>query len=101
MAQKMSGFGVTILTHDPFIDPQAAEANGATLVSMEKLFAESDFISVHTPLTKETHHLIGSALLDRMKPTSFLVNTSRGPVTVSYTHLDVYKRQGLSVDSRQ
>jgi len=80
VAQKMSGFGVTILTHDPFIDPQAAEANGATLVSMEKLFAESDFISVHTPLTKETHHLIGSALLDRMKPTSFLVNTSRGPV---------------------
>jgi D-3-phosphoglycerate dehydrogenase / 2-oxoglutarate reductase len=80
VAQKMSGFGVTILTHDPFVDAQTAEANGAALVSMEKLFAESDFISVHTPLTKETHHLIGSALLGRMKPTSFLVNTSRGPV---------------------
>ena len=76
----MSGFGVTVLTHDPFIDRQTAEANDVTQVSVEKLFAESDFVSVHTPLTKETHHLIGSRLLSLMKPTSFLVNTSRGPV---------------------
>ncbi len=80
VAQKMSGFGVTILTHDPFIDEPTAKAHRAALVSMEKLFAESDFISVHTPLTKDTRHLIGSRLLNRMKPTSFLVNTSRGPV---------------------
>jgi D-3-phosphoglycerate dehydrogenase len=80
VAQKMSGFGVTILTHDPFIDESTAEAHRAALVSMEKLFAESDFISIHTPLTKDTRHLIGSRLLNLMKPTSFLVNTSRGPV---------------------
>ncbi|MGA8232181.1 MAG: C-terminal binding protein [Candidatus Acidiferrales bacterium] len=80
VAQKMKGFGMTISTSDPFIDEQTAKAHGTALVSMEKLFAESDFISVHTPLTKETRHLIGPRLLELMKPTSFLVNTSRGPV---------------------
>jgi D-3-phosphoglycerate dehydrogenase len=80
VAQKMSGFGVRILAFDPFIDRQTAEAHGATLISIEKLFAESDFVLVHTPLTKDTRHLIGSTLLGLMKPTSFLVNTSRGPV---------------------
>jgi D-3-phosphoglycerate dehydrogenase len=80
VAQKMSGFGVTMVTYDPVIDQPTAQAHGATLVSMEKLFAESDFISIHTPLTKETHHLVGAKILGLMKPTSFLVNTSRGPV---------------------
>ncbi len=80
VAQKLKPFGVKILAYDPFIDPKIAEAQGVALVELEKLLAESDFVSVHTPLTKDTRHLIGARLLGLMKPTSFLVNTSRGPV---------------------
>lgn len=80
VAQKLQPFGVKILAHDPFIDRNTAETRGVALVSLEKLFSESDFVSVHTPLTKDTRHLIGARLLGLMKPTSYLVNTSRGPV---------------------
>jgi D-3-phosphoglycerate dehydrogenase / 2-oxoglutarate reductase len=80
VAEKLKPFGVRILAFDPFVDPKTAEAHGVALVSLEKLFAESDFVSIHTPLTKDTRHLIGARLLGLMKPTSFLVNTSRGLV---------------------
>ncbi|MFO7494867.1 MAG: NAD(P)-dependent oxidoreductase, partial [Desulfobacterales bacterium] len=48
--------------------------------SLDALLAEADFISLHVPLTPATHHLIGAAELRRMKPSAFLINTSRGPV---------------------
>ena len=68
----------TILACDPYIDPR--DADGVQLVSLEEVLAASDFVSVHTPLTPETRGMIGAAQLARMKPTAFLVNTSRGPV---------------------
>lgn len=80
VAQKLKPFGVRIIAYDPFIDPKMAEAQGVILVGLEKIFTESDFVSIHTPLTKDSRHLIDAHLLGLMKPTSFLVNTSRGPV---------------------
>jgi D-3-phosphoglycerate dehydrogenase / 2-oxoglutarate reductase len=80
VAQKMNGFGVKLLVFDPFLDPKIIAAQGAKPVDLETLFAESDYISIHTPLTKVTRHLVDAKLLARMKPTSFLINTSRGPV---------------------
>jgi glyoxylate reductase len=53
---------------------------GAQKVDMDTLLRESDFISVHVPLMPETHHLIGKRNLSMMKPTAYLINTSRGPV---------------------
>jgi glyoxylate reductase len=53
---------------------------GARQVGLETLLAESDFVSLHVPLTPDTHHLIDSAALAKMKPTAYLINTSRGPV---------------------
>ena len=47
---------------------------------MDELLAESDFVSLHVPLTEDTHHLINAEALIKMKPTAVLVNTSRGPV---------------------
>src|ERR1700694_3534360 len=47
---------------------------------LDRLLAESDFVSIHAPLKPETHHLIGARELGLMKPTSFLVNTARGPI---------------------
>ncbi len=80
LARKMSGFGMSILASDPYISSEVAAEYGVELVSLEHLLKESDLISVHTPLTDETRHLIGDAELRQMKPTALLVNTSRGGV---------------------
>jgi D-3-phosphoglycerate dehydrogenase len=79
-AQKIKGFGVRILAHDPWMSCAQARALGAQLVSLDFLLEQSDFISIHCPLTKETRHLIGERELRRMKPHAILMNTSRGPV---------------------
>jgi glyoxylate reductase len=81
MARRAHGFGMRILYYDPVIDAeQEARELGAQKVDLDILLRESDFISVHTPLTPETRHLIGSDQLTVMKPTAVLINTARGPV---------------------
>jgi phosphoglycerate dehydrogenase-like enzyme len=72
---------MTILYHDVGRAAEAVEAElGATFVPFEELLERSDFVSLHVNLTPETRGLIDAAALRRMKPTSILVNTSRGPV---------------------
>ena len=76
--------------------------------SLDELLAESDFVSLHCPLTPETHHLIGAAELSKMKPTAVLINTARGPVVdeqalltalrnkqIFGAGLDVYEREPM------
>ena len=79
-AQRAKALGLSVLTCDPYIQPQAAQDVGAELVSLEELMERSDFISIHVPLNDETRHLIGVAQLQRMKPTAYLINTARGSV---------------------
>lgn len=69
-----------LLAADPYVSPERAAALGVELVDLDTLLAESDFVTINTPLTAETHHMIGAAQLRRMKPTAFLVNTARGPI---------------------
>ena len=71
-------FGMKLLAYDPYPDHAFASAHGVTLVPFERLLTESDFLSLHLPVTAETHHLINRETLKRMKPTAFLVNTARG-----------------------
>jgi glyoxylate reductase len=81
VARRARGFNMRVLFYD-VIDPPAevvAEI-GAERVSLERIFAESDFVSLHTNLTAETRHLVNEERLRSMKPTAVLVNTSRGPV---------------------
>ncbi|MGY0056741.1 C-terminal binding protein [Streptomyces sp. LZ34] len=80
LAEKMAGFGMTVLAHDPFADPSRAAALGVRLVDLDTLCRASDVLSVHAPLTAETEGLIGRAQFAAMKPTACLVNTARGPV---------------------
>jgi glyoxylate reductase len=81
VARRARGFGMRILYYDPRRVPPADEAAlGMTSASMDQVLAEADFVSVHALYTPETHHLIGEPQLARMKPTAYLVNTSRGPV---------------------
>jgi glyoxylate reductase len=80
VARRGRGFGMEILYHNRSRDEEAERELEARYLKLDELLQESDFLSIHTPLTQETHHLIGPEELEKMKPTSVLVNTSRGPV---------------------
>ncbi len=79
MARRAVGFDMRVIYYDPMETKQNPEIE-ATHVDFETLLEESDFISLHTPLTPDTHRLINSDALGMMKQNAVLVNTSRGPV---------------------
>ncbi len=79
VARRARGFDMRILYHGGS-DVEAAAALGAQQVDLETLLQESDFVSLHVPLTQETRGLIGTQELRLMKPTAILINTARGPV---------------------
>ena len=74
------GFGMKIVYTDVKRNMDLEKNTGAKYRTLEKLLAESDYVSIHVPLLKSTHHLIGAKQLKMMKPTAFLINTARGPV---------------------
>lgn len=79
LAKKSSGIGFrTILVCDPLLDETTAKEAGVVNVSLEHLCHEADLISLHVPLSEKTRHLVGSDQLALMKPSTVLVNTSRG-----------------------
>jgi len=80
VARRLQTWDVRILAADPYVEPGHAVSVGARLVAIDELVAESDAITVHVALTDETRHLINEARLRAMKPTAYLVNSSRGPV---------------------
>jgi glyoxylate reductase len=80
VARRGRGFGMEVLYHNRSRKEDAEEELDARYADLEELLETADFVSVHTPLTDETRHLIGPGELDKMKPTAVLVNTSRGPV---------------------
>ncbi len=80
VAKKMAGFGVHIIAYDPMMNEEQARELGVTPVSFDQLLRESDYLSVHCPLTAETHHLFNEAAFRAMKPTAIFINTARGAV---------------------
>ena len=79
--RKLLGFDLAdVLVHDAFIPAEQIEEAGARPVGLDELLAQSDFVSLHVPLTDATRHLIDRDALGKMKPTAILVNTSRGGV---------------------
>jgi glyoxylate reductase len=74
------GFAMPVLYYDHNICADVEKDLGARRVSLEALLRESDFVSLHVPLTEATHHLIGQRELSLMKPTAILINTARGPI---------------------
>lgn len=79
VARRARGFSMRVLYSDPARRPEEKEL-GACWVEFDALLAQSDFISIHCPLTPETRGLFSAQALQRMKPTAMLVNTARGPV---------------------
>src|SRR5215213_8887695 len=80
VARRARGFGMEVLYHNRSRREEAEQELGASYMDLDDLLQSADFVSIHTPLTPETTHLIGADELDNMKPEAVLVNTSRGPV---------------------
>ncbi len=80
VARRGAGFGMRVLARDVAPDHAAAASLGVRLCDFDTLLAESDFVTVHVPLSPATRHLIDEAALRKMKPAAFLLNTSRGDV---------------------
>ncbi len=79
-ARKAAGLGMRVIAYDPYIPPSDFESVGATSVDFDTLMSTSDIVSLHVLLNAETRGMIDARALSLMKPTAFLVNTSRGPV---------------------
>jgi D-3-phosphoglycerate dehydrogenase len=80
VAHLARAFGMTVLAADPYTTPERAAAAGVTLMPLEEMLPQSDFVSVHAPLTPDTHHIVGTRTLPLFKRTAILVNTARGPL---------------------
>jgi D-3-phosphoglycerate dehydrogenase len=80
IAHRVSGFGITVIAHDPFVDPATIEAHGVEPVSFDHLLERSDFLVIQAPSTASTHHLFDETQLRRVKSTAILINTARGPI---------------------
>lgn len=99
-ARILLGFGARVLGYDPFPDPDF-NPPGFELVSLDQLLEQSDIISLHCPLTKDTHHVINEGSLQKMKDGIFLINTSRGGLVDSkaaITGLKTGKISALALD---
>ena len=73
-------FGMRHLGCDPYVTQEGVADVDVELVELDTLLAESDFVSISVPLSDKTHHLVGEAELNKMKPSAYLINTSRGPI---------------------
>jgi glyoxylate reductase len=111
VAKRATGFDMKILFYDVVPRPEM-EKLGAKKVDMDTLLKESDFVTIHVPLMKETYHLINEEKLKLMKKTAYLINNSRGPVVdekalyqalkegkIAGAALDVFEQEPTPVDN--
>ncbi len=114
LARRAAGFDMKVLYSDPYCDEdKGADVDAALRCDLDELLAESDFVSLHVPLTDDTQRLVDATALAKMKSTAVLVNTSRGPVvdsdalydalkagTIAYAALDVTDPEPLPGDHK-
>ncbi|MDD3982402.1 MAG: phosphoglycerate dehydrogenase [Candidatus Omnitrophota bacterium] len=112
VAKRAFSFGMRILAFDPFLSRQVAEELGIEIVELKELFKRSDFITIHTPLTADTKHLISTEQFALMKKGVRLVNCARGGIVdeaalaaavkegkVAGAALDVFEKEPVSPDN--
>jgi D-3-phosphoglycerate dehydrogenase len=102
-------FNMKVIAYDPYVK----QAEGIELYSsLDQVFQEADFISIHVPYVEQTHHLVNAKLLNLMKPDAYLINTSRGPLvdekalievlekgSIAGAGLDVFEKEPPSLDN--
>ncbi len=112
VAKRALGFDMRVLYYDVQRYPEAEPAYRAQYADLETVLRESDFVSIHTILSPETHHSFDDAKFKMMKPSAVLINTSRGPVvdpnalyraltsgTIAYAALDVTEPEPINMDN--
>ncbi|MEB3342559.1 phosphoglycerate dehydrogenase [Okeania sp.] len=112
VAKVAKAMGMKILAYDPFISAERAEQLGCSLVDMELLVKESDYITLHIPKTKETYHSLNAETFAKMKPTARIINCARGGIIdeaaladalkegkIAGAALDVYENEPLEAES--
>ena len=112
LCELLSGFGVTVLAYDPFMNEQAALERKVIPVTLDKLLESADIVSLHLPATEETKHLINADTIAKMKDGAYLINTSRGALVdeaallaalqsgkLSGAALDVFEKEPVTADN--
>jgi phosphoglycerate dehydrogenase-like enzyme len=112
VAKRLGAWGMKVLGYDPYVTQETVATLGVKMVSLEELLKESDVVTLHVVLNRETRGMIGKGELKRMKPTAFLVNTSRGPAikeadlvqalnenTIAGAALDVFDEEPMPMDN--
>ena len=89
-------FGMHVLAWSHNLTAERAAACGATLVSKDELLSQADIVTIHLVLSARTRHLIGEPELRRMKPTAYLVNTSRGPIVDEQALVQVLRQRAIA-----
>ncbi len=90
------GFGMKVLAYDPYPDKEFAKKSGVSYTELDEVFRESDIISLHCPLTKETRYIIDSSSLRKMKKNVFIINTSRGKLIDSEALLKALREKRIA-----
>jgi len=111
LARRLHGFEMQIVAYDPYVDAEKAATLGVRMTTLEEIMRLSDFVSLHVPVTDETRGMIGTEQLALMKPTAYLINTSRSAAIdmsaltdtlqekrIAGAGLDVYDREPLPPD---
>jgi D-3-phosphoglycerate dehydrogenase len=96
VAVRGAAFGMRLLAYDPFPDTAFAAHHHIALVPFERLAAESDFLTLHLPVSAESRYLINRQTLALMKPTAYLINTARGAVVCEADLLDALRNKRLA-----
>jgi len=101
LVPKAQAFGMKVIAADPYVPAEAAAELDVKLVDFERLLQQADYVSIHAPLTPETHHLFNANAFKLMKSEALLVNTARGPlvdVEALATALDQGQLAGAALD---
>ena len=111
VAERLRGFRVNLLGYDPYVSPEAAAALGIRLCELDELLETADFVSLHLPHNQHTEGMVGEAQLRKMKPSAYLVNTSRAEVVdgealirclregwIAGAALDVFEEEPIGAD---
>lgn len=109
----MKAFGLHVIVYDPYISEELCQQADVKKVDFDTLAKQSDYISIHCPLTDDTHHLFSKDVFVKMKKTAVLVNTARGAIVdeqaliealnnkiISGAALDVFEEEPVSTDNR-
>lgn len=112
VAKRLGGWGMRVLGYDPYVKQETVTSLGVTMVSLDELLKQSDVVTLHVVLTRETRGMLGMSEFKKMKPSAFVVNTSRGPAIrenelvqalngkiIAAAALDVFDEEPLAGDS--